>query len=377
MNRRRKRLREDPASSDPNEEPSASEKPSADDESPKTALPEKKPTDYRAQSLRTTIEPRAFKKQARKTVKRPAAPPTNTDTSPKVEKPPVKEPVKPSAPKPAKKAPQPEPASPKTVSSEEPKAAAPSSSRSDTENVQHKATTPSIAKAAETSGSPAQIPPQKGSTTPPDEESPSEADNSNEHGPLPFQFSTLSILEKASLGILTAGLLAFAIWATASVAATIPENPDAENTRFPVEGENAVLASVETFWRKPVRSGDNIDEGVSRDIELIPAAKIQLGEKSKAEALRFLFRDEEGRYAGDATTVRIANGKFQDSGANTARANGRTVIIRATTGFLHEGEIISYLSDDNFQWHLMILESDDGSEFKEFLTIPISARRKD
>lgn len=188
---------------------------------------------------------------------------------------------------------------------------------------------------------------------------------------------SLSNLEKASLGFLSAGLFLFGIWATTSVAAIIPESQVTARPKFPVTGKSAKIQNLDTFWRNPILEGPNRDEGVSKLIELIPAARVTLAPDSKAKSLRLLFRDEEGRFAGDATTLQARGGQFATVSNNTAQVDGATATIRATTGFLHEGEIISYLSNDEFTWHLVVLESADGENYNEFLTIPISAYREE
>lgn len=190
-------------------------------------------------------------------------------------------------------------------------------------------------------------------------------------------FESLSNLEKASLGILSAALIILGIWTTSSVGAILPESQVTEKPKFPLAGDSVILADLETFWREPIQEGPNRDEGVSSTIELIPAARVTLAKDSKAKALRFLFRDEEGRAAGDVTSLQIEGGRFAELPGNTSLIDGATATIRATTGFLHEGEIISYLSNDDFTWHLVILESADGVSYSEFLTMPISARREE
>jgi hypothetical protein len=382
MNRRRKRIREERSSPEEgNETPESNS--SGSDESRKTTLSDKKEVSSGAQPARRAIEPRSVQNQARKSSPRstPAAPSTTKESQPaKEDAPETPEKEQPKSPEmaDAEKVAAPsenKPASSPPAAREETtqRDASPAEKPVDSEN----APAEPIAASKNAPTSPAAALSEKKPAPASDEKASAEEDAAEGKLPLRRRLAALSVLEKASLGILTVALLAFTIWATSSVAATIPENPDTKSADFPVAGESAVLASVETFWRKPVRSGEDIDEGVSRDIELIPGAKITLAKNSKAKGLRVLFRDEEGRYAGDATTLRIADGKFVDRGGNTSRIEGRTASVRATTGFLHEGEIISYLSDDNFQWHLVLLESGDGSEFKEFLAIPISARKKD
>ncbi|MGJ8724226.1 MAG: hypothetical protein ACSHYB_06695 [Roseibacillus sp.] len=188
---------------------------------------------------------------------------------------------------------------------------------------------------------------------------------------------SLSLIEQASLGALTVILVVAAFWSTSVVSARIPNTIIASKLKYPLKGEAVVLASYESYWRSPIREGENIDEGVSESIEIIPEVKVSLDSNSKAKALRFLFRDEEGRYVGDSSTVKISGSTFLPSENVTSSTKGKSAIIRSTTGFEHEGELISYLADETFQWEIVILESKDGIEYTEFMAIPISANRKD
>ena len=191
------------------------------------------------------------------------------------------------------------------------------------------------------------------------------------------KLGSLALYEKASLGMLLVILVAAAIWSSSVVSARIPNTVIASKLKYPLAGDSAVLASFDSYWRSPIREGDNIDEGVPESIELIPLVKVSLDPKSKAKSLRFLFRDEEGRYVGDSSTVRISGTKFLPSENVTAVTEGNTATIRSTTGFELAGELISYLADENFQWEVVILESKDGVNYTEFMAIPISANRKD
>ena len=188
---------------------------------------------------------------------------------------------------------------------------------------------------------------------------------------------SLSIVEQASIGLLTVILIVAGFWSASVVSARIPNTVIASKLKYPLKGDSVVIASYDSYWRSPIREGEKVDEGVSESIEIIPEIKITLAPDSKAKALRFLFRDEEGRYVGDSSTVRISGSKFLPSENVTSITQGKSALIRSTTGFEHEGELISYLADEKFQWEVVILESKDGLKFTEFMAIPISANRKD
>lgn len=190
-------------------------------------------------------------------------------------------------------------------------------------------------------------------------------------------FGSLSLLERASLGLLATILLIAAIWSTTILSASIPNTVIASKLKYPLKGESVVIEKVESYWRSPRREGEQTDEGVSLSIEVIPEVRVTLDPQSKAKALRFLFRDEDQRLVGDSSTVQMSGGKFLPTNDVTASTKQNVAIVRSTSGFQHEGELISYLADDQFQWEIVILESLDGREFIEFMAIPISATRKD
>ncbi|MBK1833393.1 hypothetical protein [Roseibacillus ishigakijimensis] len=188
--------------------------------------------------------------------------------------------------------------------------------------------------------------------------------------------AAFSPLEKILCGLFLIALLGGIIATRITLSQHFTPPVEASRLKFPLEGKSLVVANAETYWRNPVREGANRDEGVSRTIELIPEVKLTLGDNSQAKALRLLFRDEEGRFAGDPTTLTLTGSTFALSTSPTAVTAGSTATIRATTGFKQEGDLISYLADDNFTWEFVLMESADGQNFEEFMAIPISAKRK-
>ena len=191
------------------------------------------------------------------------------------------------------------------------------------------------------------------------------------------RLKSLSLLEQISSGLLILILIVAAFWSIQVFYNNIPNTIQISKLKFPLKGDSAALAQVQTYWRKSIFEGANKDKGVSETINLLPEVKIQLDASSKAKALRFLFRDEEGRSVGDSSTVRMSGQNFLPSEINTVTIKGNSATIHATTGFQNSGELIAYLADDNFQWEIVIYESENGSEFKQFITIPISAIRND
>ena len=218
-----------------------------------------------------------------------------------------------------------------------------------------------------------QIPEPKSTTKTPDE--PVEQISLKDLGKKAL--NSLSILEQVALGALILILVIAAIWSSMIVSSRIPNTVIASKLKFPLKGESVVIASLDTYWRSPIREGDELDKGVPDSIKIIPEVKLTLDPSSRSKSLRFIFRDEEGRFAGDSSTVRMSGAKFSVSDDVTAITKGNNATIRSTTGFQHEGELISYIADETFKWDLVILESQDGENYVEFMTIPISSNRKD
>lgn len=198
-------------------------------------------------------------------------------------------------------------------------------------------------------------------------------------GKLKESILSLSFLEQASIGVFTLVLAIAAIWSTSIVSAQIPSVQRTSELKFPLREPNSltVLDELETYWRAPIREGENQDLGIPDSIALVPVVKVTLNPESKAKALRFLFKNEEDRYAGDASTLIASGGKFSSSNTKSAKVKNKQASVNSTTGFYNEGALIAYLADQKARWQIVILESKDGKEFQEFISIPISAIRND
>ena len=191
------------------------------------------------------------------------------------------------------------------------------------------------------------------------------------------KLSTLSLFEKGSLAALFLLLIISSFWITSVVTAQIPAFETSAKVKLPHKSELLSITNIETYWRAPVREGESRDVGVSSNISLIPVARLALGPETKAQSIRLLFRDENGEFVGDPSTLRLSADQFQATKEPNAKIKKNEVTVNSTSGFLHEGEIISYLSDTNFEWQLVVFESQDGQNYQELLSIPISANRKD
>jgi len=191
------------------------------------------------------------------------------------------------------------------------------------------------------------------------------------------KLSALSLFEKGSLAALFLLLIISSFWITSVVTAQIPAFETSAKVKLPHKSELLSITDIETYWRAPVREGESRDIGVSSNISLIPVARLALGPETKAQSIRLLFRDENGEFVGDPSTLRLSADQFQATKEPNAKIKKNEVTVNSTSGFLHEGEIISYLSDTNFEWQLVVFESQDGQNYQELLSIPISANRKD
>ena len=142
-----------------------------------------------------------------------------------------------------------------------------------------------------------------------------------------------------------------------------------DDVDFPVKGENVVVKSIESYWRKPDREKD---KGVQMDARFIPAADIRL-KSSGTGALRIFFENPEGERIGDSVTRAFSNGSFDETGEDT-------ISIYATGGFENLGEHNDYLSEKVKFWRIVVLEGSgleaEGSSFNEILRVRISPRRR-
>jgi hypothetical protein len=174
--------------------------------------------------------------------------------------------------------------------------------------------------------------------------------------------------EKMAIVGVGAGLLLVVVWALSLFFSNIhTESPEAR-VKFPVEGQFATMEAAKTYWREP---NPDSDHGVRKEARLIPAAKLTLDPASKSGALRILFMDDSEHIIGDATTVAISNGKF-DNGSNE-------VEVYATEGFTDEGDHAAYLTEQIGKWHILVKEGPDqnsrGSEFNDLFRVTISNNR--
>ena len=142
---------------------------------------------------------------------------------------------------------------------------------------------------------------------------------------------------------------------------------------YPLKGELAQIVSGSTFWREPVRSGENRDVA-RREVGIIPVLELTLDPaNSGGGSLRVIFRNAEGAPIGDPITRSFGAGRFEATG-------NATVSFPATDGFLKEGDFQGYRTGKGKLWTADVLEGPPGgtpaSSFKKISSIPIFPERR-
>lgn len=173
-------------------------------------------------------------------------------------------------------------------------------------------------------------------------------------------------IEKIGLISLAVVVVGIAIWAIAGLFSSVSTTELGEDfPDLPAEGKYATIDEVDTYWRKPVREGEDADAATA-GVLYIPIVSVTLDEGGSG-VLRILFRDENGEFVGDAISRRFANGSFTESGSETAD-------FAATDGFREISEFNGYRVGTE-RWTAEIYEGPSadasGSEFKQLVTTPL------
>lgn len=156
----------------------------------------------------------------------------------------------------------------------------------------------------------------------------------------PKIFTKLTKLEKTSMIAIVVALITTAALTILHFYKEIPVGSEiAEKISLPVEGEIISVSAFETYWRKPITQGETPDI-VRGGVILIPTIKIQASGKSGA--IRVFFRDGEGDFVGDSTTLIISKNE--------------TLTISATDGFTDKSMHASYRTGQTSRWIIQILE---------------------
>ena len=189
--------------------------------------------------------------------------------------------------------------------------------------------------------SPPEKPPPKPTPEPVEQAAPEPAAASPEPAPTPAapaekqarkkekgKVSKLSIIEKISLLAVITFLGGIAVWGVSLYYKHAPEGELITfDTRFPIQGDSVTVSEVETWWRPPVRKGEDADRGVRLSINLIPCARIKI-ENVKDALLWVTFRNGDKDLIGDPINLAISNGKFIESGSEEIEIHSTSILVQ-------------------------------------------------
>jgi len=130
---------------------------------------------------------------------------------------------------------------------------------------------------------------------------------------------------------------------------------------YPVKGQQAILADVETYWIR--QQGES---GALDDATFLPVAVLKAHKKSGPARLRMFYVNDQGNLMGDPISEDVQNGSFS--------ASPRYTFV-SEEGLDKESDFNAYLTEQTSLWYLTILEGPQGSEsvsdFSELVRIPI------
>ncbi|MDF1710954.1 MAG: hypothetical protein P1U90_01875 [Akkermansiaceae bacterium] len=177
-----------------------------------------------------------------------------------------------------------------------------------------------------------------------------------------------TMVEKTFIGVLLASLLGVAIWGVAAYLDTAPNGELTEYKEdFPIQSESVTVENIETWWREPVRDGEDADIGVVVEARLIPCASIKISDSSTTN-LQVSFRDGENKLIGDIINLSVRDGQFEKNNSNE-------ISVNATAGFNNPTTINPYINRDIEPWTLAIVES--GTSDEPIVKTRIEANRKE
>lgn len=177
-----------------------------------------------------------------------------------------------------------------------------------------------------------------------------------------------TMVEKTFIGVLLASLLGVAIWGVAAYLDTAPNGELTEYKEdFPIQGESVTVENIETWWREPVRDGEDADIGVVVEARLIPCASIKISDSSTTN-LQVSFRDGENKLIGDIINLSVRDGQFEKNNSNE-------ISVNATAGFNNPTTINPYINRDIEPWTLAIVEG--GTSDEPIVKTRIEANRKE
>ncbi|MBK1883745.1 hypothetical protein JIN85_15105 [Luteolibacter pohnpeiensis] len=168
--------------------------------------------------------------------------------------------------------------------------------------------------------------------------------------------------ELISIAALVLLLLGVGIFFYANSLSKIPAPPKITTADdFPIKGKHFTAVKADTFWRKPVESGDHADN-VRRGTLLIPVLK--LSTEGGSGAVRVMFRDSDGNSVGDVISRQVS-GKGE-------------IEIPATAGFDEMNMHAAYRTGDIEPWFVEVHQGPSvnapGTAFSKLFEIPISTQ---
>lgn len=169
----------------------------------------------------------------------------------------------------------------------------------------------------------------------------------------------LSPVEKIGIAALLVILVAGTAWVYSYTINRIPKHALVEKHHFPIKGKRLTLTGAETFWRKPITTGDNPDTPRA-GTAVLPVLSVAL-EGGPAD-VRVFFRNEKGELVGDSVTRSVqANSKLQ---------------IAATAGFDDAGMYAAYQAGMEKPWTVEILEIGEGGAQSKLFQSKISTENR-
>lgn len=182
-----------------------------------------------------------------------------------------------------------------------------------------------------------------------------------------LQFSQMEMITS---GVFLGLLLLLGLWTMSAFRSQVLAQADPyRRPDLPVSGTWAQVESADTYWRAPVREGENADV-VRREITLIPVIELTLGScAAPSGVIRVIVYNDKGEIAGDTITRSYQNQQFTASGSNRLAFSG-------TTGFTDYGEQEAYRAHIVKPWTISVYEGPDdnapSSAFKLLFSTPIS-----
>lgn len=170
------------------------------------------------------------------------------------------------------------------------------------------------------------------------------------------QLPKLSLIEKISVLAVIVTLGGAAAWGISTYFRHAPQGEVVKfDTDFPVKGNSVTVSEIESWWRSPIREGEDADRGVRIAINLIPCARIKIEDTQNA-LLWVTFRNGNNDLVGDPINLVISGGKFDGTGSDE-------IEIHSTSGFSNASEINAYTNEDIKPWSIVMVEGSEGEEF--------------